>query len=379
MRLGIGSFAMMLCLTSHALAAVAAPAGAKPERPYTRNVAIVLWHGAEVLDWAGPAEVFAAAGNIAEHAGARAFNVYTVSKTKDPIVSQGFVDVQPDYSIADAPKPDIVVLPGGGGNSVLSDPEFLNWAKATASNAEIALSVCTGAFILGKAGLLEGKQATTWHGALDRFEKDFPNVQVRRGTRFVDNGSVITTAGVSAGMDGALHVVARLLGRYVADQTAEYMEYRWTPEAYLAKAYTSLNPSLDSRGRRMQQAQIHIKENNPADAIRVCEQLVAEEPGDASAWLQLGHALHSSRRYEDAVVSYTKAARSAGVRAGAWYGAACSAGLLRSKERALEFLKKSFEAGFENPQYARYDPDLAALHSDPRFEALVAAGSEASK
>lgn len=236
---------LIVLLAVHA----AAPARAETTsaRPHTRNVAIAIWNGAEILDWAGPAEVFAAAGNIARKGDDRAFNVYTVSKTKDPIVSQGFVDVIADYTIADAPKPDIVVFPGGGGKSVLDDPEFFAWASRVAGDAEVAISVCTGAFILARAGLLDGKPATTWYGALDRFESDYPKTHVQRGMRFVDNGAVVTTAGVSAGIDGALHVVARLLGRQVADQTAQYMEYRWTPEAYLAKNYPETNPRLESR------------------------------------------------------------------------------------------------------------------------------------
>jgi len=374
MRLGIGGFVVIACATLLAFGC-AEPASAEPAPTRTRNVAIVLWNGAEVLDWAGPTEVFAAAGNIAQHAGAPAFHVYTVSKTKDAIVSQGFVRVLPDFAIKDAPKPDIVVFPGGGGASVLSDPEFFGWAKTAAANAEVALSVCTGAFILGKAGFLDGKQATTWHGMLDQFEKEFPKVDVRRGSRFVDNGSIVTTAGVSAGIDGSLHVVARLLGRHVADQTAQYMEYRWTPEAYLSNSYSLLDPSLDSRGRRVQLAEIFVSEGNPSEAIRVCEQLVAEKPGDAPAWLQMGRALHSSKRYEDAVAAFTKAARSNDVRAGAWYDAACSAGLLQNKDQALDFLKKSFDAGLQGRERARYDPDLALLRKDPRLEALIAAAA----
>jgi len=375
MRFGIGGFVVIACATLLSFGGEAVVAEQAHSR--VRNVAIVVWNGAEILDWAGPTEVFAAAGNIAAQGGSTAFHVYTVSKTKDPIVSQGFVRVLPDYSIKDAPKPDIVVFPGGGGSSVLSDPEFFGWAKAAAANAEVALSVCTGAFILGRAGFLDGKQATTWHGMLDQFEKEFPKVDVRRGSRFVDNGTIVTTAGVSAGIDGSLHVVARLLGRYVADETAQYMEYRWTPEAYLSNSYTLLNPSLDSRGRRVQQAEIFVSEGNPSEAIRICEQLVAEKPDDAPAWRQLGQALHSSKRYEDAVAAFTKAARSNEVRAGAWYDAACSAGLLQNKERALDFLKKSFDAGLEGRERVRYDPDLALLHKDPRLEALIAAGAPA--
>ena len=355
--------------------------GAEPAKKYTRNVAIAIWNGAEVLDWAGPSEVFAAAGQMARRGNEVAFNVYTVSKTKDPIVSQGFIDVQPDYAMGNAPKPDIVVFPGGGGNSVLNDPEFFAWASQAAKEAEVALSVCTGAFILAKAGLLDDKNATTWYGAIDDFEKQFTKVRVQRGCRFVDNGQIVTTAGVSAGIDGSLHVVARLLGRQVADRTAQYMEYRWTPEAYLAKDYSMLNPSLDERGRRLQQAGIHIQENDATAAIQICKQLVEEEPGDATAWLQLGRACYSGKRYDEAVRAFAKAARSPDLAATAWYNAACSAGLKQDKEKALEYLEKSMNAGWQHREHARMDDDLALLRDDPRFEALLSrpAASETVK
>ena len=344
----------------------------EPTKKYTRNVAIAIWNGAEILDWAGPSEVFAAAGHMAQRGNEPAFNVYTVSKTKDPIVSQGFIDVQPDYAMADAPKPDIIVFPGGGGSSVLNDPEFFAWASEAAKNAEVALSVCTGAFVLGKAGLLDDKAATTWYGAIDAFEKQFTKTRVQRGARLVDNGQIVTTAGVSAGIDGSLHLVARLLGRHVADRTAQYMEYRWTPEAYLAKDYSVLNPSLDERGRRLQQADIYTRENNPAAAIQICEQLVQEEPGDNTSWLQLGNACYSSKRYDDAVKAYAKAARSPDLAASAWYNAACSAGLEQDKEKALEYLGKACDAGLQHREHARMDEDLALLRDDPRFESLLA-------
>ena len=121
---------------------------------YTRNVAIVVWDGAEILDWGGPSEVFESAARFGQQGKDRAFNVYTVSKTTEPIVSQRFIKVVPQYSIEDAPKPDIVVLPGGGTGSVLNDPAFLKWAGQAAGEAEVALSVCTGAFILAKHGML---------------------------------------------------------------------------------------------------------------------------------------------------------------------------------------------------------------------------------
>jgi transcriptional regulator GlxA family with amidase domain len=202
-----------------------------------RNVAIVIWDGAEVLDWAGPAEVFESASRFGQKGSRPAFKVYTVSKTTDAITSQRFISVNPQYSIENAPAPNIIVLPGGGTDSVTEDPAFQAWAGKAAVEAEVALSVCTGAFVLGRAGLLDDRDVTTWYGAMDRLIKSFPKARVHPGRRFIDSGDVITTAGVSAGIDGSLHLVARLLGREVADRTAQYMEYRWTPEPYLAQEY----------------------------------------------------------------------------------------------------------------------------------------------
>ncbi|WP_246859154.1 DJ-1/PfpI family protein [Spirosoma sp. KCTC 42546] len=186
-----------------------------------RNVAIFIHNGVEVLDFSGPSEVFAST---------EGFTVYTVALTKEPIVSQGFIKIIPNYSLADCPKPDIVVLPGGQTGPFLENKPLINWIKASAQEAEIMLSVCTGAGLLAKAGLLDGKQATTFHNYIDNLQNETPKAKILRNTRFVDNGQIITTAGVSAGIDGALHVVAKLKGLAIATQTARYMEYdKWKP------------------------------------------------------------------------------------------------------------------------------------------------------
>ncbi len=190
-----------------------------------RNVAIVIWNGAEVLDFAGPTEVFASArGDDGSY-----FNVYTVAASAEPILSQGVVRVIPEYTIENCPQPDIFVLPGGGTNSPLSNPKMIEWVKRVSVDAEISMSVCTGAFVLARAGLLEGKEATTWHGAINGLRMLAPNTIVHDDQRWVDNGSVVTSAGVSAGIDASLHIVARLCGEEVAQSTAEYMEYDWRP------------------------------------------------------------------------------------------------------------------------------------------------------
>ncbi len=204
------------------------------EQSKRRNVAIIIHEGVELLDFAGPGEVFAAAG---------AFNVYTVSASTAPITSQGFVKIIPEYDVANSPKPDILVVPGGRTSVLLESEPLMTWLKASAADAEVVMSVCTGAFALAKVGLLEGRQVTTHWGAIDDLTRDAPTATVLENKRFVDNGKIVTTAGVSAGIDGALHIVSRMLGREKAETTARYMEYdKWEPEAGLVVALSPESP-----------------------------------------------------------------------------------------------------------------------------------------
>ncbi|MFA0962303.1 DJ-1/PfpI family protein [Roseivirga sp. BDSF3-8] len=185
------------------------------------TVAFYLQDGVEVLDFAGPLEVFSYAG----------FEVFIVSKTKDPIISQGVLRVVPDYSLDDAPEADILAFFGGNSGLPTNDPEVIDWVKSRAEGADHLFSVCTGAFILGRAGQLDGLTVTTFHQSIEGLRELVPEADVRADVRFVDNGRVITTAGISAGIDGALHLVAKLRGKEAAVQAAGYMEYdKWVPE-----------------------------------------------------------------------------------------------------------------------------------------------------
>jgi len=179
------------------------------------TICFYLQDGVEVLDFAGPMEVFDYAG----------FKMFTVSKTNAPIISQGILKVIPDYGIEDAPAADILAFFGGNGQPSSKDPEVLDWVRAQAARAQYLFSVCTGAYFLGRAGLLDGLTATTFHDNVEDLRSILPNTKVLADTRFVDNGHVITTAGISAGIDGALHLVARLKGDAEAQRIAAEMEY----------------------------------------------------------------------------------------------------------------------------------------------------------
>jgi len=217
-----GFFARLVS-TLAAIVALTFPACAHAER---RNVAILVWPGAELLDFTGPAEVFAAAGRH------QLFKVYTVGLSNETLRTQGSVIVQPEFTLDDCPKPDILVVPGGNMNPVMGNSAVLDWVKRHAADAEIVLSVCTGSFLLAEAGLLDGHEATTHHFGWDALARQFPRVRVVRSERFVDNGKIVTAGGVSAGIDGALHVVEELHGREAAEWTArEWMEYRGYPAA----------------------------------------------------------------------------------------------------------------------------------------------------
>ncbi len=196
----------------------------------SRNVAILLFDEVEVLDFAGPFEIFSVTG--LRSGGEAPFNVYTVAENAGPISARNKLTVTPHYTIDTCPPPDIIVIPGGfgahrGSRAAMRNPAILDWVKRQHERTELTLSVCTGALVLATAGLLDGLQSTTHYGSYDLLGQVAPRTTVMRGVRYVDNGKVITSAGVQAGMDMALHVVARLLGDEAARETAHYIEYDW--------------------------------------------------------------------------------------------------------------------------------------------------------
>jgi putative intracellular protease/amidase len=204
-----------------------------------KPVAILLFDGVEIIDFTGPWEVFGAAG----------FEVYTVAATRAPVTTSMGMTVVPRYTYADAPQPAVLLVPGGGVHGVEHDPATLRWVGETSHRAELTLSVCNGAFIVASAGLLDGMSATTTFHLLPKLREAFPKVHVVSDRRYVDNGAVITAAGLSSGIDGALHVVERMFGRGAAQTAALGIEYDWHPEGGFVRARLAdrVIPDIDLR------------------------------------------------------------------------------------------------------------------------------------
>lgn len=191
-----------------------------------RNLAILLFNDAEVLDFCGPYEVFSVASNQSSEP---AFNVFTVSETS-PVNARNGLSVNPDELLENCFQPELLLIPGGlGTRQEMHNEPLIAWIKTQAATAELVMSVCTGALLLGKAGLLKNQEATTHHVAYELLREIEPIATVHEDRRFVDNGKVITSAGIAAGIDMSLHVVQRLLGTEIAAATARHMEYPWSP------------------------------------------------------------------------------------------------------------------------------------------------------
>ena len=192
----------------------------------TRTLAILLFDDVEVLDFCGPFEVFSVANRFTPDP---AFIVTTVAEKTGPIATRGGLSVNPDYRLTNLPRPDILLVPSGQGTrKEMHNPALIDWIKTTSTKTELILSVCTGALLLAKAGLLDGLESTTHRGAIDLLRQTAPNSVVHTDRRFLDNGRVVCSAGVAAGIDMSLHIVRRLHGTEVAEQVSVQMEYPWT-------------------------------------------------------------------------------------------------------------------------------------------------------
>jgi transcriptional regulator GlxA family with amidase domain len=265
LRIYRGGLRTLLGIAAIASLSASLTAGEHHAAARPRNLAIFVFEGVQIIDYTGPWEVFGHAMGAGEHE--KAFEIYTVAPKAGPITTAMGMSVNPRYTFANAPKADVLVLPGGNVEPHMDDPKVQAWIRESAKNAEIVLSVCNGAFFLGRAGLLDGLEATTFAGLIDELQKAAPKARVVRDKRFVDNGKIITSAGLSSGIDGALHVIERLFGKGNAQVVATSLEYDWRPEGGYVRAML---------------ADRHLR--GAYDAIRQFDRTVVSHEGDRDRW-----------------------------------------------------------------------------------------------
>ncbi len=287
-----------------ALLGTARTRGCTQTQPKTQfNIAIFLYQGVELLDFLRrPGEAFSATPG---------FNVYTVSADGKQLVSQGFVTIQPQYSIDNAPIPDIVVFPGGEVHETSKNQKIIDWANSLVAKGTIGMSVCNGAYILAKTGLLNGLTITTHHGAIEGLRKLLPQSTILDNAKYVDNGNIITAAGVSSGIEGALHMISRIKGRDIAKAVAWYMEYnKWKPEEGLS---LYKNPALSPgsglipyEGELKNLAMDLYEKGQYSEAANLMQQAIKWYPTSASCYNILGASYSKAANAPEATKAYTK-------------------------------------------------------------------------
>ncbi len=196
----------------------------------TRTIGIYVFDDVEVLDFAGPYEVFTCATRMAPKLtpdAAAPFRVRTIGATTAMLRARAGLSVLPEADFAGAGAIDVLIVPGGVVTNEQTKPDVIAWIAATAARSELTASVCTGALLLAQAGLLDGQEATTHWADVEELRAGFPLVRVIEQRRWIDNGAIVTSGGISAGIDMSLHLVERLAGRELALRTAHLMEYDW--------------------------------------------------------------------------------------------------------------------------------------------------------
>ncbi|MEU1506092.1 DJ-1/PfpI family protein [Kitasatospora sp. NPDC005748] len=198
---------------------------------------MLLFDEVEVLDMGGPFEVFSTAGRLARTADDRPLlRVVTVAAGDRPVRARGGLGILADHTLDEDPPFDVLVIPGGVTTAVEADREVIDWLARRRETSALTFSICTGAFLLAATGALDGRPATTHWEDQEELARRWPGVRVRTDVRWVDDGDIVTSAGISAGIDASLHLVGRLFGERLARRTARQMEYTWTPESTAAGA-----------------------------------------------------------------------------------------------------------------------------------------------
>ena len=190
---------------------------------HKRNVGILVFDGAEVLDFAGPFEVFAVTSEINDFG---LFDVFTVGESRDAISAVNGLSVNPDYDFINCPKLDILILSGGSGTrELMQNQKTLDWINNVHQNTEITVSICSAARLLAVLGLLNEQPYCTHHLVYDHLQELVPSGIPQKDERFVNSGKIYTSGGISAGIDVSFHIVEKLHGKAIAEKTAAYMEY----------------------------------------------------------------------------------------------------------------------------------------------------------
>ena len=187
------------------------------------NIGIYIYDQAEVLDFSGPFEVFSVANRLAN----LGWNIWLVAEEKSLVEARGVFQVKPHYSIQNVPELDVLIVVGGVHSDELRKTEVINWIRKTTEKTHITASVCTGAFLMAEAGLLDGLEVTTHWEDISDLHRNYKNLQVREGIRWIEQGKLFTAAGISAGIDMSLELVSRLASAELAERTARQMEYTW--------------------------------------------------------------------------------------------------------------------------------------------------------
>ena len=189
------------------------------------NIGIYIYDGAEVLDFSGPFEVLSTASRVSSMP--NLFSVFLISETGKTVAARAGYEVNPTYSISDHPSIDVLIVVGGVHTGEMKKPPVLQWIKATSKTAKLVASVCTGAFLLAEAGILSNQKVTTHWEDIPDLKKIYPKLEVLENQRWVDEGTIITSGGISAGIDMSLHLVSKTHGLELAEKTAKQMEFDW--------------------------------------------------------------------------------------------------------------------------------------------------------
>lgn len=331
---GVCAACGMSLVVQGSAAATAAPVDSTA--PPRRRAAILIFPGVQIIDYTGPYEVFGQAG----------FEVFTVAASPDPLTTAMGMQVTPRYTLADAPAAEVLLIPGGNVTATQNDSMVRAWIRERATGAEHVVSVCNGAYILAATGLLDGLTATTFYGLIDGLAAMAPNVKVVKDQRFVDNGKIITTAGLSSGIDGALHVVSRMLGKTRAQMVALNMEYDWNPDSDYARAAFADGPIRRALGPRLMFAA-------PAGATVA----VAGTAGDAKRW-ELEWRVQGIASREAALEALAEQVRAAG-----WMEAGASGGARPARSWKLRHDGSDYTA---KAQAAEIGPGLVELRLETR-------------